>query len=181
MEQEEEGETRYKKFVGTAVSGAVFRGLNARAEQNFSITAFLMQALRGRPFFFFYLMTDWLPIRKHFITPRYSRQVNQSSQDSGCLAHMDVRDLIALKAKGPVPGVPAIQRCLLSFVRARIIYMSKPGVVTGRQMRPADDARVQRLSQYSDEVYWMLTQTMERIFYHQMKRGCCKDPSLRSK
>lgn len=43
--------------------------------------------------------------------PRYSKQVKQSCRDGVCLAHMDVHDLITLKAKRPEPGVPALQSC----------------------------------------------------------------------
>lgn len=43
-----------------------------------------------------YLMTDWLPIRKHFIRPRYSKQVKQRRQDSISPAHMDAHLLAGL-------------------------------------------------------------------------------------
>lgn len=43
--------------------------------------------------------------------PRYSKQVKQSREDGGCLAHMDVHDLIALKTMRPEPDVPALQSC----------------------------------------------------------------------
>lgn len=70
-----------------------------------------------------HLMTGWLPIRKHFITAWYSRQVKQCCEDSICLAHMDIRDLIMLKSKQPVPWVSALFKCMLSFVCERKLAM----------------------------------------------------------
>lgn len=73
-----------------------------------------------------YLMTGWLSIRKHFITACYSKQVKQCCEDSACLAHMSIRDLIMLKSKRPVPCVSARFECSALYVWANYVrYMHK--------------------------------------------------------
>lgn len=49
------------------------------------------------------LMTGWLPLRKHFITAWYSKQEEQCREDSVCIAHVAIQDLIMLKSKRPQP------------------------------------------------------------------------------
>lgn len=63
-------------------------------------------------------MTDWLPIRKHFIRPRYSKQVKQSRQGSISPAHMDVHHPITLKAKRACARAPCTSEVSESSTRA---------------------------------------------------------------
>lgn len=130
---EEDGrdEERCKKFVGTAVSVVMFRAAHGREDRTPPSRPFDPSTHRLFPLLrqsLLYLMTDCLPIRKHSIMPRYSKQVKQSRGDGLCLAHMDVHVSITLKAKRPEPDVPALQSCSAELcVSRRSSTWANPG------------------------------------------------------
>lgn len=95
----------------------------------------------------FFLMTGWLPIRMHFITAWYNKQVKQHCEESICLAHMEILDLIMLTSKQLVPSVAARFKCMLSS-----LCVSKLSTVHTHKHTSGfsfgDDARVQYLPHY---------------------------------
>lgn len=90
-----------------------------------------------------YLMTDWLPIRKHFIRPRNSKQVKQSRQ--GSISH----HLSTLKAKTACARAPCASEVSESSTRAN------PGSSLAGKCAPLM-THVGSAGRDSDETRWMV-------------------------
>lgn len=138
--------------------------------QNPSITAFWPKhspsfpSPQAEPFVF----NDWLPSYKealHYATVRQAGETEPRGRPlpgSHGRSRLDHAESQATWARRPCTS----QLFCWALCESQIFYMSKPRVVTSRQMCPGDDARVQCLPQYLDEMYRMLGVVKKTVMWH---------------